>query len=225
MSAIFELEAELRQDCGKGASRRLRRLQDKVPAIVYGGGQAPTPIMLAHNKVSKASESEAFYSHLLTLTIAGKKQQVILKDLQRHHYKKAISHMDFQRVSATDKISMHVPIHFIGEQQCPGIKAGGLLNKQLIDIEVRCQANNLPEYIEVDISKLELDSAVHMADLKLPEGIESTALMHGNNTSIVSVQTPRKVADEEEKPVTEETAAEASNKDKKEDSKDQKDKK
>ena len=210
--AIFELNAELRHDQGKGASRRLRRTEDKVPAILYGGNEAPLAIMLDHKKVLHALANEAFYSHILTLNIGGKKQQAVLKDLQRHHYKKAIFHMDFQRVKASDRINMHVPLHFIGEANSPGVKAGGIVNHRMIEVEVRCLASFLPEYIEVDLSKLELDEALHLSQLKLPKGVELVALSHGHladhDQAIATIHLPRRGSEEEtvaeaEAPVTE----------------------
>ncbi len=194
--AIFEFTAELRHDQGKGASRRLRRMQDKIPAIIYGGGLPPVAITLDHKKMMHALENQAFYSHILTLDIAGQKQQAVLKDLQRHHFKKAIFHMDFLRVSATDKITMHVPLHFVGEANCPGVKAGGIVSHRLIDIEIRCLASSLPEFIEVDLSKAALDDSIHLSQLKLPKGVEIVALTHGHEAdhdhAVVSIHLPRK---------------------------------
>lgn len=199
--AIFELTAELRDDQGKGASRRLRRVENKIPAILYGGGEKPEAITLDHKKLMHALENQAFYTHLLTLNIAGKKQQAILKDLQRHHFKKAIFHADFLRVKATDYINMHVPLHFIGEANCPGVKAGGIISHLLMDIEIRCMASNIPEFIEVDLSNTALDQILHLSDLKMPKGVEVVALSHGqaaqHDYAVVSVHLPRRPAEEE----------------------------
>ncbi len=194
--ATFELTAELRDDQGKGASRRLRRVHNKIPAILYGGGEKPLAISLDHKKMMHALENQAFYTHLLTLNIAGKKQQAILKDLQRHHFKKAIFHADFLRVKATDLINMHVPLHFTGEANCPGVKAGGIISHLLMDIEVRCMASNIPEFIEVDLSTTGLDQILHLSDLKLPNGVEVVALSHGqaaqHDYAVVSIHLPRR---------------------------------
>lgn len=195
--AIFELDAEVRSEVGRGASRRLRRNLGKIPAIMYGGGEDPQQLSLAQNKVFKALQNPSFYSHLLTLSVDGKKNQVVLKDLQRHPYKPMILHMDFLRVRATDRINMKVPIHFVGEDQAPGIKKGGVINHQLIDIEIRCLVSKLPDGITVDISQLELDQAIHLSDLKLPEGIDIIALSHGNDMSIVSIHLPKQIVEEE----------------------------
>ena len=202
--AIFELNAELRHDQGKGASRRLRRAHDKIPAILYGGGEAPQAITLDHKKIMHALENQAFYSHILTINIDGKKQQAVLKDLQRHHFKKAIFHMDFLRVNATDLINMHVPIHFIGEASCPGVKAGGIVNHRMIDLEIRCLASALPEYIEVDISKMALDESIHLSQIKVPKGVQIVALSHGQGSeydhAVVSIHVPKRAIVEEEIP-------------------------
>jgi large subunit ribosomal protein L25 len=197
--AIFELNAEVRHDMGKGASRRLRRTQDKVPAIIYGGSKAPLAVMLDQKKVMHALEHEAFYSHLLTLHIDGKKEQVVLKALQRHHIKKAVNHIDFLRVSASDHINMHVPLHFLNEAECPGVKAGGIVSHRLIEVELRCLATRIPEYIEVDLAKMALDQTLHLSQLKLPAGVEVVALSHGhkeNDAAVVSVHLPRRIEEE-----------------------------
>lgn len=199
--AHFELEAMPRSDVGKGASRRLRRLEDMVPAIIYGGTDKPENLMIEHRLVIKALEFEAFYSHILTLSVAGKPHKVVLKDVQRHPFKPRIMHLDFLRVNEKDSITMHVPIHFIGEETCAGLKEGGIVNKQLTDLEIRCLPGQLPEFISVDITNLKLDEGVHLSDLKLPKGVEITALAHGHDLSVVSVHAPRV---QEEAPAPEE---------------------
>ncbi|HXH54830.1 MAG TPA: 50S ribosomal protein L25/general stress protein Ctc [Gammaproteobacteria bacterium] len=207
--ANFELHAELRQDQGKGASRRLRRTQDKIPAIVYGGGEAPTAITLDHKKVMHALENKAFYSHILTLHIAGKKQKAVLKDLQRHHFKKAIFHMDFLRVNATDHINMHIPLRFVGAEKAPGVLAGGMVNHPMIDVELRCLASDLPEEIVVDISKLDLDQSIHLSQLTLPAGTELVAFSHGHiadhDHAVVAIHLPRQMKEEIDTPAPEPT--------------------
>lgn len=201
----FELMAEVRHDMGKGASRRLRRLQDKVPGILYGGGEDPLPLAFDHKKLLHTLENQVVYSHILILNISGKKQQVILKDLQRHHFKKAIFHLDLLRVKATDHITMHVPLHFVGEAKCPGVKAGGVVSHRLMDVEVRCLASQLPESIEVDLSEMGLDQILHLSQLKLPKGVELVALAHGqgpeHDHAVVSIHTPRAI--EESTPTAE----------------------
>lgn len=171
MSAI-KLEAASRSDIGKGASRRLRRLDNKVPAVLYGGGKEPVLIDLAHNKVIKALDCESIYSSVFDLIVDGKVHHVILKDLQRHPYKPVILHMDFQRVSATDKLVRMVPIHFINEKESKGVKAGGIINHTMTQVEIRCAAKDLPEFIEIDIIDVDLDDVLHMTDIKLPKGVK-----------------------------------------------------
>lgn len=174
MSTIT-LEAQSREVQGKGASRRLRRLEQLVPAIVYGSEKEPQLLSLSQHKVNKALENEAIYSSVFQLHVDGKPQQVILKDLQRHPYKPVILHMDFQRVSAKDVLVKMVPLHFINDDKAPGFKAGGVVNHSMTQVEVRCQAQHLPEFIEVDLISLELDDVLHLSDLKLPAHVQLTA--------------------------------------------------
>lgn len=181
MSEIYELTAEARSHSGKGSSRRLRRLENKVPAIIYGGDKNPAMIVLDHNSLTKALENEGFYSHILTLEVAGKKEKVVLKDLHRHPSRPKILHADFLRVNPNTKITMQVPLHFKGGDDAPGVdKEGGVISHLMNEIEIRCLPGDLPEFIEVDLSKLSLGDAVHLSDLKLPKGIEITALLHGS---------------------------------------------
>ena len=181
MSAEFEVIAEARSEEGKGASRRLRSA-GKVPAIIYGGGKDPENISLIHKDVMKSLENEAFYSHIITVDVAGKKQKAVIKDIQRHPFKQLIMHMDFQRVSDKDKIRMHVPLHFINEDICEGVKTdGGVISHNLSDVEVMCQAKNLPEFIEVDLAKVRAGDVLHLSDLALPNGVELVELSHGES--------------------------------------------
>jgi large subunit ribosomal protein L25 len=201
----FTLSAELREDAGKGASRRLRR-ENGVPAIVYGGkaggnDRKPTAITLKSNELKKALENEAFYSSIITLNVAGKEEQVILKDLQRHPAKPMIWHADFLRVSKSTKIKAHVPLHFLNEETCVGVKlGGGKITHQLTSLDIICSAGDLPEFIEVDLAAVEVGTVIHLSDLKLPKGIESQALSHGpeHDTAVVTVNAPKGGAAEEE---------------------------
>ncbi len=205
MAISFELEAQPRQDKGKGASRRLRRA-DQVPAILYGAGKEPTPLLLDHNKVLVALQNEGFYTHILTLKVGAEAEKVILKDLQRHAYKPRVLHMDFQRIRADEKLKMHVPLHFIGADQAPGVKEGGLLSHLLSDVEVSCLPANLPEFIEVDVSNLGLDQLLHLSELKLPAGVELVALSHGRDLPVANLHMPRAEV-EEPAPAAAEAAA------------------
>ena len=199
MSASFNLEAELRTDLGKGASRRLRH-EEKFPAVVYGSGKEPQSLTLDHKKFMHSLENEAFYSHILTLNVAGDEQQVILKDLQRHPAKIAVMHADFLRVSATEKLHLHVPLHFINADICPGTKEGGLVTHSITEIEVACFPQDLPEYLEVDLSSLELDQSLHMSDINVPENVELVELAHGegHDQTVASVHMPRGASEAEE---------------------------
>lgn len=197
MSTIT-LEAETRSDTGKGASRRLRRLEDKVPAILYGGDKKPVNIHLMHKKVLKALETESIYSSVFALNIDGKTEQVILKDLQRHPYKPVILHMDLQRVSAKDVLVKMVPLHFINEETAKGVKAGGILTHSMTQVEVRCQARHLPEYIEVDMADVAVDDIVHLSNLKLPKGAELTVDVsdHSHDLPVASIHMPKAAVEE-----------------------------
>lgn len=191
--AIFKLDATVRTDLGKGASRRLRH-QDKVPAIIYGGDEAPVSITLEHNKVQQAQEFEAFYSHVLTINVDGKKVEALVKDMQRHPYKPKVTHIDFQRVIAGQSLTTNVPIHFINEEECEAIKLnGGHAEHHMNDIEVSCMPKDLPEFIEVDLLNVELGQTLHLSDVKLPKGVESVELGKGeeHDLAVVTVKTAK----------------------------------
>jgi large subunit ribosomal protein L25 len=189
MSDKFDLIAELREDQGKGASRRLRH-QGKVPAIIYGAGRPPRSLMFDQNKVLHKLENESFYSSVLNIKVGDKSQAAILKDLQRHPAKPMIMHMDFQRIVDDVEIKMNVPLHFLGEDVAIGVKdGGGAVSHLANDVEVSCLPKYLPEYLEIDISELELDAMLHLSDIKLPEGVEIPQLAQGpeNDHAIVSI--------------------------------------
>jgi large subunit ribosomal protein L25 len=200
MSAI-RLEATTRQDIGKGASRRLRRLENKVPAVLYGGDHAALSIHLSHNALLKALENEAIYSSVFDLVVDGKKkaERVILKALQRHPYRPVVLHMDLQRVAATDVLVKLVPLHFLNEEECVGVEAGGVINRAMNQVEVRCEARHLPPFIEVDIAQLELHGVLHLSDLVLPAHVELTVDLEdsSHNHPVVSVSVPKVVEEPE----------------------------
>ena len=201
MSDIFELNAEARDDTGKGASRRLRRLADQIPAILYGGDKAPQPLTLIRKDLEHALENEAFYSHVLTLHVGKKKEKAILKDLQRHPAKDLVMHADFLRVRDDVKIKVNVHIHFLNEEECAGVKdEGGIIQHSENDIEVSCLPADMPEYIEVDMLDVVIGQMVRLSDVTLPEGVESVALSHGEDfdLSIASVLTRKAEVEEEE---------------------------
>ncbi|MEM1173305.1 MAG: 50S ribosomal protein L25/general stress protein Ctc [Pseudomonadota bacterium] len=200
MSEEFDLIAEFREDMGKGASRRLRR-DGKVPAIIYGAGRPPRSLAFDHNKVLKQLENESFYSSVLNIKVGEKSQAAILKDLQRHPAKMQILHMDLQRIVEDEEIRMNVPLHFLGEDVAPGVKLGGGKVSHLItDVAVTCLPRDLPEFIEVDVSELELDAMIHLSELKLPEGVTIPELAQGpeHDHAVVAVQKLKRAAVEEE---------------------------
>ncbi|HEX5056783.1 MAG TPA: 50S ribosomal protein L25/general stress protein Ctc, partial [Gammaproteobacteria bacterium] len=175
----FTLDAEVRADKGKGASRRLRRT-NKVPAILYGADKEAASLLLDHNQVLRRLENEAFYSHILTININGTAQEAVLRDVQRHPAKPMVMHMDFQRISQDRAIRVHVPLHFINEDKCEGVKTGGgLISKVLSEVEVECLPRYLPEFIEVDMAKVQLGESLHLSQLQLSEGVKLVALAHG----------------------------------------------
>ena len=194
MSQEFVIEAFPRDDQGRGASRRLRREERKIPAIIYGGGKDATPVAIWHNELKKALENEAFFSHILTIELGGKKESVILKDLQRHPYKPILTHADFLRVDKDHEIHVNVPLHFINEDTAPAIKLhGGVANHQINEVEVICLPQNLPEFIEVDMTSVEMDQVVHLSDLKLPKDVKVAALLQGedHDLPVVAIHKPR----------------------------------
>lgn len=174
----FNIIAEVRNDLGKGASRRLRR-EGKFPAIIYGGHEDPQIVTLDHDSMVHHLENEAFYSHILNMEIGGKAQKVVLKDLQRHPAKPILLHADFMRVSEKEKIKMHVPLHFINEDQAPGLKKGGVVTHNMTEVEVQCLPKDLPEYLEVDLAGVEIEGILHLTDIRLPAGVELVELLHG----------------------------------------------
>ncbi len=200
MKQTYTINATARSDQGKGASRRLRRA-NKVPGIVYGANVQPTSIVVDHNELIHMLEHESFYTSILDLDVDGKKEQVVLRDLQRHHFKPRIIHLDFQRISATEKISMRIPFHFVGSEVSPAVKLSGALISHLeVDVEVRCLPKDLPEFIEVDLSKIEVNQTVHLSDLKLSEAVEIVALSHGEDKTIATAYVPRVVVEDTEAP-------------------------
>jgi len=190
MSKKFVIEASSRADLGKGASRRLRRLNDAIPAIIFGGDKAPASISLDHGKLLHTVENEAFFTSILTLNVDGVPENVIIKDLQRHPAKPRILHADFQRVSADHVLHVKVPLHFINEATALGVKqGGGKVQHQMTELEISCLPKDLPEFIEVDVKNLNVGDTLHIADLTLPAGVTSIALTHGEsgNLAVVSI--------------------------------------
>ena len=200
MNDDFDLIADIREDQGKGASRRLRH-EGKVPAIIYGAGRPPRALLFDHNRVLQQLENESFYSSVLNIKVGEKSQAAILKDVQRHPAKPLVMHMDFQRIVEDEEIKMTVPLHFIGEDIAPGVKqGGGAVSHLMNDVDIVCLPKHLPEFIDVDVSELELDEMLSMSDIKLPEGVSIPALAQGPeaNRPIVSIHVIKEVVIEEE---------------------------
>ncbi len=208
--AIFELDATTRTDIGKGASRRLRH-SAKIPAVIYGTEQEAQSITLEERVVKKALEFEAFFSHILTVNVDGKAQKAVIKDIQRHPFKPKILHLDFLRISAKEKLQMAVPLHFMGEEEALGVKAGGIISHHMVTIEVACLPVDLPEYIEVDISHLDMDQALHLTEIKMPKGVELSVKPEDDEHDhpVASIHAPRAVKAEEEEEAEAEAPADA----------------
>ena len=198
MSNVFEFLAKSRSDLGKSGSKALRR-EGKVPAVIYGGHAEPVMLTLDHNDVIKHLEHEAVYSHVLDITVDGKTEKAILKDVQRHPGKPQIVHMDFMRISESEKIRVHVPVHCVGEDISIGVKKGGVVTHNLVDIEVSCLPSALPEYLEADLAGVDVGESVHLSDIKLPDGVEVVALMHGeeHDLPVASIAAAKVHAEEE----------------------------
>ena len=192
----FELNAEKRTAKGRAENRRLRR-EGRVPAIIYGGNGEPVMLTLEHNDLDHHLDNEAFFSHIIKINVAGGgSEEVVLRDLQRHPAKPFIEHADFLRIVAGEALRMSVPLHFVGEEECPGVAdEDGVVQHNMNDIEIECLPRNLPEYIEVDCSKLHLHDSVHLSELVLPEGVQIVELMGDEedqtDRTVVSVQVPR----------------------------------
>ena len=194
MPQNFRVEAELRRDVGKGASRRLRRGDDRVPGIIYGGGREPQPLTLSIAALNKSLESEAFYSQIIDVVVDGETQQAVLRDVQRHPASHKLQHVDFLRISADHAIDVHVPLHFLNEDKCIGVRqGGGNIYRSLPEVQVRCLPKDLPQFIEVDLANLDVGQSIHLSELKLPPNVRLVALIHGleHDDAVVSVLPPR----------------------------------
>lgn len=178
MSNVFEFVAKSRGQSGKGVARRVRR-QGDVPAVIYGGHKEPQMLVLNHNDVIKHLEHEAVYSHVLDITVDGQTEKAILKGVQRNPAKFQIMHLDFLRVLMSEVVRVHVPLHFVNENTSIGGKKGGISAHSMVDVEVSCLPSRLPEYIEVDLAKLDIGESIHLSDIVLPAGVEIVALAQG----------------------------------------------
>lgn len=196
----FEIKAELRELTGTSASRRLRREQGLTPGIVYGAGEEVAQVTMLLKDLNKSFEDEAMFSHIIKLNIAGKVEDVMIKDVQRHPFRPIVLHVDFLRVNNDTIIKQHIPLHFTNEEACKGVKLqGGKITHVFSDVEVICAAGVLPEFIEVDMIDAEVGTILHLSDLKLPEGVKILALTHGadHDASVVNVAIPKGVAEDD----------------------------
>jgi large subunit ribosomal protein L25 len=183
---------------GTGASRRLRG-GGKVPGIVYGADKAALPIELDHHALYRHLKLESFHASILEMTLEGDKQQVLLRDVQMHPFKQIVLHVDFQRVDKNRKIHMKVPLHFINAEICPGVKLGsGVVNHVMNEVDIRCLPDDLPEFIQVNLEKLELGHSMHINEVPLPQGVEIISRLNKENPAIVTVQVPKAIVVEEE---------------------------
>ncbi|SEK36182.1 LSU ribosomal protein L25P [Colwellia chukchiensis] len=208
MTDLFTLDAEVRTDLGKGASRRLRHA-NKVPAILYGEGKAPISLTLEHKNVYRAQQEEAFYSHVLTLNVDGKPVECLLKDMQRHPYKQVIMHLDFLRIDAKHVVQVNAPIHFLNEDVAE--KSGGTVVHHVKDIAITCLPADIPEFIEIDVANLEMGQTIHLSDIALPKGATADELAKGesHDLAIATLNPPKGSSDDDaEEEATEEAPAE-----------------
>lgn len=201
----FEIKGETREGSGRRLSRKLRRL-GRVPAVVYGGGQDPRSISLDHNSLVHQMDREAFYTSILTIVVGSDAQPVVVKAVDRHPAKSLVMHLDFQRVVEDEEITLNVPIHFIGEAAAKGVKEqGGVVEHIMTDVEISCLPRYLPEFLELDVTNLELNHIYHLSDINLPEGVFSQALRHGQDLPVVAISPPRR--EEEDAPAAVEAGA------------------
>lgn len=204
----FTISAESRDDLGKGASRRLRRNANMVPGIIYGGDKAPKSISILAKDLAKLLENESVFSHILSINVAGQKESVLIKALQRHPSKGFVLHIDLQRMVAGQKITTTIPLNFINEDIAIGVKqSGGEISHMTSEVEIQCLPKDLPESITVDMANVELDQMIHLSDLKAPKGVELVALTHENDLPVATIYTPR--AQEDDEPAAEGDVAEA----------------
>lgn len=196
--ADYAITATSRADQGKGASRRLRRLADDVPAVIYGGGKDAVSITIPHKDILKATSQDAFFSQIIALSVDGKKEQAVIKALQRHPSRPRILHADFQRVKASEAIQVRVPVVLLNEDQCKGVKlGGGSIMRTMPEVEVTCLPKNLPESLEVDVADLDVGESIHISQIQFPKGVASVDLANSADSdhAVVTVQAPRVAAE------------------------------
>ncbi len=192
----IEFKAARREEQGSSASRRLRRA-GRLPGIIYGSGKDASPITLDHNDLYHLLKKEAFHASVLTIDLDGAKESVVLRDTQWHPYKQQVLHIDFQRIDASQKMHLKVPLHFVNGENCPAVKLGGSIIAHVMnEIDIACLPADLPAFIEVDLAALEVGQSVHVSQLKLPKGVE--VVHHGEGDPVVaSAQQTRASASED----------------------------
>ncbi len=207
--AKFEITAEKRELQGTGASRRLRRA-GKVPAVMYGTSKGTTLLALDHAHIYAHLKNESFYTSIITVNVGSDQEQAVLRDVQMHPYQPRVQHLDLQRISASEKIHMRVPLHFLNQEIAPGVKhQGGVVMHLMTEVDVTCLPHQLPEYLPVDMSQLNMNESVHLKDIPLPEGVVITSLTHGGDNLAVAAVTPVRIVEEAVAPVVEAAPAEA----------------
>jgi len=198
MSTNYQINAEVRELNGTAASKRLRRA-GRVPAVMYGAGKGNQQLSLDHNEILRNLEHETFHSAIIEVALQGGNEKAILRDVQMHPYKPQVMHVDLQRISETEKLHIAIPLHFIGEEVAPGVKLeGGIMSHLITEVDVECLPADLPEYLEVDVSGLNMHDTVKLGDIKLPDGVEITALAHGGEDKTVATVAPPQAAEVEE---------------------------
>jgi large subunit ribosomal protein L25 len=203
----IEINAVSRKEQGTSASRRLRRT-GRVPGILYGGKSNAATIELDHNELYHKLRLEAFHASILTMKLDGQEQQVLLRDVHMHPYERRVTHIDFQRVLADQKIHMKVPLHFVNGENSPGVKlAGGLVSHVNDEVDVICLPKDLPEYIEVDLGNLMAGHSIHISEVKLPEGVALTPKVKAEDPVVATIVIPKEVTVEEEAAATQATPA------------------
>jgi large subunit ribosomal protein L25 len=193
-----------RKEQGTGASRRLRNA-GQTPGIIYGGASAPVNVALDHNALYHALKKEAFHSSILDMEVEGKVEKVLLRDFQMHAYKQLVLHVDFQRVDEKQKIHVKVPLHFVNAEISPAVKLGGaIVSHVMTELDITCLPKELPEFIEVDLSKIETGQSIHLSDIALPKGV--TPVLHGqDNPTIANASVPAGQVSADEAAAAEET--------------------
>jgi len=198
MSEQIFLNAELRQRLGTNKNREIRREDSMVPAVIYGNEEESKNIKVPLNEIAKASMDENFFTQVLLIKLEGNEEKVVLKELQREPEKGKFLHADFQRVSRKTKLKVVLPIKVLGEEECLGIKEGGVLTRNLVEIEVACLAGNIPESLDIDITNLELDQSIRLTEISLPDGVEIPGLDEEHDQQVLNVQIPKIIEEPEE---------------------------